>query len=377
MSENNVLEKNVPLSVSAVEDCSLVDMQKGVTPKVISIGTANPLTKYKQEDIIAMFKNVPKKVEKIFHHSHVKHRYLYLPQPDAEGKIPEESNEQLKAKHLHGVKDIGVKAIEECLSNCNVDVSSIDHFITVSSTGFLCPGISAHISKSMKFLRQVHRIDILGMGCNAGLNALQCASSLVSTGKNKKVLLLCIEICSAAYTHDGTVATGVVNSLFGDGAVAVLLSTEEEYSYLNTPKILAYQSVTMVEKIDLMEFRLVDNKLSFYISKETPYIIGTNVEEPVYSLLNKCGLKKRDIQHWIIHSGGKKVLDSIKYNLDLSSYDIRHTTHILEEYGNLSSCSVFFSLNSLLKERIAKKDDFGVAIAMGPGAGIETALLQW
>ncbi|MCP4265038.1 MAG: type III polyketide synthase [Candidatus Brocadiaceae bacterium] len=361
--------------VQETEDIGIFDRKQKTYPKIISVGTANPPQRYRQEDVVALFKDVPKRVENLFKNCHIENRFLYLPEPGPDGKIPEESNQELIDKHLTGAKEIGKKAIEKCLSESNSSVLDIDHLLCVSSTGFLCPGISAHIVKTMGFREDVHRIDILGMGCNAGLNSLQTATALSRSGH--KVLLLCVEICSAAYTHDGSIKTGVVNSLFGDGAAAILIASDEEYPYVNGPKIIGYQSMTMVDVIDLMKFELTNNKLSFSISKETPYIIGLNVEKPVYALLDKYGLKKRDIRHWIIHSGGKKVLDSIKYNLDLTSYDIRNTSYVLQQYGNISSCSVFFSLNRLQEEGVAEDGDLGVAIAMGPGAAIETALLQW
>ena len=42
-------------------------------------------------------------------------------------------------------------------------------------------------------------------------------------------------------------------------------------------------------------------------------------------LLGRHGLRRRDVDHWIVHSGGKKVIDAIEYNLGLSDYDLRHT----------------------------------------------------
>lgn len=88
-------------------------------------------------------------------------------------------------------------------------------------------------------------------------------------------------------------------------------------------------------------------------------------------------MRRKDISHWIIHSGGKKVIDSIKVNLGLTAYDVRHTTTVLRDYGNLSSGSFLFSLERLLDEGKAQPGDHGVMMTMGPGATIETSLVQW
>jgi len=95
------------------------------------------------------------------------------------------------------------------------------------------------------------------------------------------------------------------------------------------------------------------------------------------ALLERNHLKKRDITHWLVHSGGKKVVDSIKYNIGLTDYDVRHTSSILKNFGNLSSGAFLFSYQELTREGICREGDLGVAITMGPGVSIETSLLKW
>lgn len=346
-------------------------------PQIFSIGTSNPPYKYKQSEISGLFSNVSPKVRELFENSHIKYRYLYLPKTGPDGKIPEENNQELIDKHLRGVLEMGPLAVKKCLLQHDLSITDIDYLVCVSSTGFLCPGISAHLIKEMGFRNDIHRVDILGMGCNAGINALHSATTFAKTNHGRNVLIVCIEVCSAAYVNDGTLKTGIVNSLFGDGAAAVVVSLHHEMRDAQGPSIMGFESLTITENIDLMKFELLNNKLSFFLAKQTPYVIGNNIAKPVNALLGKFGLKKHDIKHWVVHSGGKKVLDSIKYNLDLTSYDIRHTSKILEGYGNISSCSIFFSMESLINEGVVQKGDLSVAIAMGPGTALETVLLRW
>jgi DNA-binding NtrC family response regulator len=94
-------------------------------------------------------------------------------------------------------------------------------------------------------------------------------------------------------------------------------------------------------------------------------------------LLAAHGLKRRNISHWLVHSGGKKVVDAIKYNIGISEWDVRHTHSVLRDYGNLSSGSFLFSYERLLHEGRVKRGDYGVMMTMGPGSTIETALIRW
>lgn len=367
---NGVSQKTMELASDEV-------LSERYIPRIVNIGTANPPTRYQQTAVADLFDEVTEKVKKLFRNSHIKYRYLYMPDPGANGKISKETNQELINKHLRGVLEIGRKAIEQCLSAVGLDVSDIDGLVCVSSTGYLCPGISAYMVREMKFRSDVHRLDILGMGCSAGLNGLMTAYGMAKADPKKKVIVLCIEICSAAYVNDGTLRTAVVNSLFGDGAAAVLVAAQDAYPSSHCPQILGFESLTIADKLEMMKFELMNDQLSFYLARETPYLIGVNIERPVYRLLDRHGIKKRDVKHWVVHSGGKKVLDTIKYSLGLRSYDIRHTSQILEEYGNMSSASVYFAMKRMQSSRTIEKGDLGVAIAMGPGVAIETALLKW
>lgn len=350
-------------------------------PQILSVATANPPKKYTQLEVIDLFGTTDKKIRKLFQKSHISGRYLFLPEPGEDGTIPNESNHELITKHLNGSIELGTKAAGKCLAQLNIDITEIDHVVCVTSTGLLLPGVSAHLVKHLKFRNNIQRTDIVGMGCSAGLPSLRVATqSAAADGPGKKVLLLCIEISSSAYVNYETIQAAVVNSLFGDGATALLLETQKESPGIEGPRVIGFESRILTEHMNLLKYDLfenAENKLSLILSKELPYIIGNNIENVLNGLLNKYGLKKRDISHWVVHAGGRKVLESIKYNLGLSNHDIRHTMIVHKEYGNMSSGSVFFSLERLTKEKVAKKGDLGVLISMGPGLSIESCLLSW
>ena len=170
-----------------------------------------------------------------------------------------------------------------------------------------------------------------------------------------------------------------MNSLFGDGAAAALVTCGMGERKRLCPAILDFNSHIIPTAIGAMRYDWDDeaHKFSFFLDRDIPYVVGANAERPVNRLLEKHGLKRRDIAHWIVHSGGKKVIDAIKYNIGLTAHDVRHTTSILRDFGNLSSGSFLFSYERLVAEGTIRRGDYGVAMTMGPGSTIETALLQW
>ena len=345
--------------------------------RILAIGTANPPTKVSQQDILDRFQVKNPVVRSIFKASHIQTRYLYLPE-SADG-IPQESQSDLLKKHRKGALELGSEAIQKCLDQLGVSAQDIDMLCCISSTGFMLPGLTAMFVKHLGFRVNCHRMDLVGMGCNAGLNGLNPVSAWVNANPGKLALMVCCEINSALYIYDDTVSTGVVNSLFGDGCAAIALRSDMKDENRLAPKILHFESHLIPDTWRAMSYHWNEEhgKFSFNLDRDVPYVLGANAQIPVTNLLKPFNLKVRHINHWLIHSGGKKVIDAIKYTVGITAHDVRHTTNTLQHFGNLGSGAFLFSYQHLLNEKIVRPGDYAVMMTMGPGSTIETALLRW
>nr|VFK19236.1 MAG: alkylresorcinol/alkylpyrone synthase [Candidatus Kentron sp. LFY] len=258
-------------------------------------------------------------------------------------------------------------AIDKALEKVALTPRDIDYICVVTTTGLLCPSLTAHYIKRLDMRPDIQRIDIVGMGCNAGLNGMQPVANFCALHPDAVGLLLCVEVCSAMYVMDDTLNTAVVNSLFGDGAAAAVISAKHAWSASDGPNILGFPSHIIPEAIEAMRLDFRDNKYAFQLDPKIPYYLGLNFRIPVDNLLGRFGRKRRDIDHWVVHSGGRKVIDALKYSLNITKKDVRHTTDILENFGNVSSASFLFAHERLLEEGITISGDSIVMITMGPG----------
>jgi 3,5-dihydroxyphenylacetyl-CoA synthase len=344
--------------------------------RLVSVGTAVPSRSYTQQEVLAWSNETDPKIQRLFRNSHIERRSLYLPE-HVDGRPPIESSQDLIDKHLRGALDIGPQAVHGALAPLGLTPADVDFLVCVSSTGFLCPGISAHVIKHMGFRQDIQRLDIVGMGCNAAVNGLQATTALAQTRPGRVGVMLCVEVCSAAYVNSPQMSTAVVNSLFGDGAAAIVVRADDNDPWTLGPRILDFEPFILTDAIGAMRYDLEDSKLSFFLDRDIPFVIGRHVPIPVQALLGRHGLRIEDIDHWLVHSGGKKVIDAIQANLGLPEQAFRHTREVLRTQGNMSSGSVLFSLHALQREQVVQPGDVGVLIAMGPGTSIETALLAW
>lgn len=349
-------------------------------PRILSVGTAVPPRVYSQEDVLALYQNKNATVREIFLAAHIKTRHLYLPPLGPDGGRPAaETETQLLAKLRHGALEIAPQAIARCLDPLGMSAQDIDYLLCITSSGFMLPGLSAMFIRHLGFRVNCHRADIVGMGCNAGLNGLNPLSNWAAANPGKNALMVCCEINSALYVDQDDVATGVVNSLFGDGCAAILVRADEADEPRFAPQVLGFYSHIIPDTWAAMHYEWSEhhNKFFFYLDRDVPYVLGTHAATPVNGLLERFGLKRRHIAHWLIHSGGKKVIDAIKYTVGITEHDVRHTAAILRDFGNLSSGSFLFSYQRLMEEGAVRRGDYGVMITMGPGSTIETALIRW
>jgi alkylresorcinol/alkylpyrone synthase/polyketide synthase Type III len=347
--------------------------------RILAVATATSEHCYTQRELLDRFSITDRRIRSVFLNGGIEKRYLTLPQAREDGTPVTESQGDLLRKHKAQGIAMGSRAVLACCERLGVAKDDIAYLGCVSTTGFLTPGLSAHICKALDLPRSCGRIDVVGMGCNAGLNALNAVSNWARANPGKLALMLCVEVCSAAYVFDGSMETAVVNSLFGDGAAAIALMAGEGLAAAQGPHILKFFSCLIPDAIQAMRYDWDDDhgKFSFFLDRDVPYVVGAHAEHVVGNLLKGTGLRQNDIAHWVVHSGGKKVIDSVRINLGLSKDDVRNTMSVLADYGNLSSGSFLFSYQRLLDEGRARRGDHGIFMTMGPGSTIESALVRW
>ncbi|MBD0423936.1 type III polyketide synthase [Streptomyces sp. TRM S81-3] len=376
------------LTDSRPADPALAETKQPPVAAIAGVGTASAGRSYTQREVLDAFAITDPRVRSVFLNSAIERRHLTLPPSDPDGGRLTEAQGELLAKHKRLALDMGARAVRACLDDAGLDLPDIGYLCCVTTTGYLTPGLSALLIREMGILPTTSRVDVVGMGCNAGLNALNAVAAWAVANPGKVAVLLCVEACSAAYVIDSTMRTAVVNSLFGDGAAAVALVADSPDSAYGPPglppapgrpRIKAFASHLITDAVGAMRYDWDDSqgKFSFYLDPDIPYVVGAHAEQVVDRLLSGAGQRRSDIRHWLVHSGGKKVIDAVRVNLGLTRHDVRHTTGVLRDHGNLSSGSFLFSYQRLLRERVAEAGDHGVLMTMGPGSTIETALVQW
>ncbi|MFI0983623.1 3,5-dihydroxyphenylacetyl-CoA synthase DpgA [Streptomyces sp. NPDC021093] len=347
--------------------------------RLIGVGTAVPSVSYSQAELLERLEVSDPAIRSIFLNNAIERRGLTLPASLPDRPDTAETQGELLAKHTEEGLRLGREAVLSCLADAGHEVTDVRLLCCVTSTGFLTPGFSALLLKDMNLSTTCARLDIVGMGCNAGLNAMTAVAAWSQSHPGELAVMVCIEVCSAAYVFDGTLRTSVVNSLFGDGAAAAAVMSGGPGSAQAGPELLRFSSRTIPEAVDAMRYDWDDeqHRFSFGLDPEVPYVVGAHAEAALGQLLESTDVPRSGVAHWVVHAGGKKVVDAVRVNLGLSRHDVRHTTGVLRDHGNLSSGSFLFSYRRLVDEGKVTPGDIGILMTMGPGSTIEMALARW
>jgi alkylresorcinol/alkylpyrone synthase len=126
-----------------------------------------------------------------------------------------------------------------------------------------------------------------------------------------------------------------------------------------------------------MGWDVVDSGFKVVLSAQVPQLVRERLRGDVDAFLQACGLRRRDISHFICHSGGPKILEAFEEALEVPRAKLQRSWDSLQTAGNLSSASVLFVLADLLAAGEAQPGDKGLLLAMGPGFCSELVLLEW
>jgi predicted naringenin-chalcone synthase len=358
---------------------------------ITSIGTANPENKIPQSTIanfmvkaMNLSTDDERKLRALHRMSGIESRYSVLTDygkqsdfefyPNSDEAFPS-TKQRLVLFQKHAVH-LSVSASEKCLFKIpDFKKSEITHLIVVSCTGMYAPGLDIDLVKALGLKSTVERTCINFMGCYAAFNAVKLANSFCDQHQDAKVLIVCTELCSIHFQKENTDDNLLANSLFADGAAALLIEAKPRKG-LNLKPISFFCDIATEGEHD-MAWTVGDLGFEMRLSSYVPDVIQSGIKKLTGSLLQKISQKLSDISYFAIHPGGKKILEAIESELNLSKNQNQFAYEVLKNFGNMSSPTVLFVLNEVCKN--LNNIDEGkkiLSFAFGPGLTLESMILE-
>lgn len=261
------------------------------------------------------------------------------------------------------------RATRDALGKADLRPEDIDAIVTICSTGVATPALDARLMAVMPFRRDVQRLPVFGLGCAGGVLGLTRAADLARARPDSRVLLLVVELCSLTFRHaDKSKSNLVASALFGDGAAAAIISCRSEYA--GKPALGAGGEHCWPDSLDVMGWDVAEDGLKVIFSRDIPTLVRQDFPPVVDAFLNRAGLRRKDIDGWVCHPGGAKVLDALEEVLGLPDRALVHAREVLRVHGNMSAATVLFVLEATLAAGAAGRM---VMTTLGPGftAGLQ------
>ncbi len=266
------------------------------------------------------------------------------------------------------------QALEPCLEKADIDPGEVTDFIVVSCTGHTAPGIDILLARDLGMKPSVRRLVIGHMGCHGAIIGLRAALAALRAHEDAVVALLCVELCSLHFRHTLTARDIAGFALFSDAAAALVLTTRPRAT---GPELVDVHCAADFDSMEQMTWKVSDHGFIMELSKRIPLTLRANVASVVEHLLAPHDLCPADIAHWLIHPGGPDILLVIQYMLELKPEQLELSWQVLRDHGNCSSPTVLLILNKLLESAQARRGEWGVMMAFGPGLTLETCLLRF
>jgi alkylresorcinol/alkylpyrone synthase len=212
----------------------------------------------------------------------------------------------------------------------------------------LCPGLTSYVSERLGLRPQVLALDLVGQGCAAALPNLRAAEALLAAGRCRCVLSICVEVCSAAFFFDNDPGVLISACLFGDGAGAAVLANVPNGKRRVQWK--AGGSRLQPCHREALRFEQKNGMLRNILSPQVPALAAQAAQRVLDEVLAQAKVGRPEVTGWVMHPGGREVLLALRARLGLSAHDLRWSEAVLSQYGNLSSPSVLFVLQTALAE---------------------------
>ena len=265
--------------------------------------------------------------------------------------------------YMTGAKAMFIAAANDALQAAGMTADQIDTIVTVSSTGIATPTLEAQAHAEMGFRRDVRRVPVFGLGCAGGVSGLSIARRLAAADPGSTVLMVAVEACSLSFRADRLQKADVIATvLFGDGAAAAVIGAGSG----DAGEVTLHDGHEHLfpDTLPIMGWDVDDTGLGVIFDRSIPGFVTQEFRPAIESMLQEAQLDISQIDRFVCHPGGTKVVEAIEATMDLPSGALDAERATLRDFGNMSAPTALF----VLKRVLATGQTGTLALcALGPG----------
>lgn len=347
--------------------------------RIVGLGTANPPLRMSQVEsyeaysrLLPLSEEAASLLQRVFvDNQSIGYRNFGM---DVVEDILDNSQDELIARYQKYGLQVAVEAANRAMRDAGLQPEDIDSLVVNTCTGYLCPGLTSYVAETLPLRDDVRPFDLQGMGCGGALPNLETAYNFLQAHPDSNVLIIAVEICSATVYFDEAPDILISNAIFGDGAAAAVLTNRAGDGGV---RLKRFSAGLYPHDRQYLHYRTENSKLRNVLSIKVPVVGARRSKEVIDRLVSGNGTGYQDIRHWIVHPGGEKVLDAFEKNLNLPPEALTASRKVLYDHGNMSSATVLFVLEEVLRNHSPQPGDVGLMCSFGAGFGVYAGLVEF
>ncbi|HMJ01565.1 MAG TPA: 3-oxoacyl-[acyl-carrier-protein] synthase III C-terminal domain-containing protein [Conexibacter sp.] len=337
--------------------------------RVNEIAVANPASSYSQDEMLTMLGLADDEfAQMIFERCGVERRHFELT-PDILGTTLQERTVQTEEQLLR----LAIEAIDAL----ELDPADIGTLVTATYYSLGGPTLAHRLLEHYGMDPSTDKYHVVGVGCASAVPLFKIASQSMRDHPGKHALVVAAESITGFLTivdQDDEQVKTIGSSLFGDGCAAALLTNG---SSVVGPSIVASQQHQIEGTLGTVHFRLAGQDSFMEIGRELPKLARRHLQDLVDGFLAANGASADEVDHWIVHPGGRGIIDGVQKGLSLSDEDVAISRDVLARYGNMGTPTSFYVLRETVAQRKPQPGERGLMVTIGPGVTVGLMLLSW
>lgn len=338
-------------------------------PRISRLEIADAGTSFSQEEVLALLgMQGDEFAERIFARCGVHRRRLSL-SGDVLATTLQGRTTQIE-EELFGYAVAAVQRLE-------VDPREIGTVITATLYSLGGPTLAHRLVDHFRMEPDTDKYHVVGVGCASAAPLMRLASQSLHHHPGKLALVVAAEsmtgILMGACAEDPK-AKVVGSAIFGDGCAAALISDDLG---ADGPVIVSAKVHQIAGTLDAVSLELGAEDSYLHLNRDLPDVVAAGLDELVEGFLDSAGLDRTAIDHWIVHPGGRRIIDCIQSALSLPDEDVAVSRDVLADHGNIGTPSIFYVLHHMIERREPGRGELGLVVTVGPGITVGLMLLQW
>jgi alkylresorcinol/alkylpyrone synthase len=344
-------------------------IERRVGTRIGRLSFADAETSFSQDEVLSLLgMQGDEFAERIFARCGVRRRHLNLTgdflATTLQGRTPQIEEELFQ---------FAIQAVDRL----EIDPEEIGTVVTASLYSLGGPTLAHRIVDHFHMDPATDKYHLVGIGCASAVPLMRLVSQSLHHHPGKQGLIVAAESMAGILMRssaEDSRAKVVGSAIFGDGCAAALLTDDPS---AEGPVIVASKVHQIGDTLGAVSMELAAEDSYLHLDRDLPDVAAAGLRELVDDFLERHDLRTSAIDHWVVHPGGRRIIECVQEALALSEEDVSVSYDLLANHGNVGTPSIFYVLQETIEQREPHPGDRGLVVTIGPGITVGLMLLEW